>query len=347
MHKACHFEIKVRNRTNTASIVGAAAYCTGGRYRADRTGQRHDYRRRDVVSVESIRMPHDPERISNLADAAEKHPRGRTAREFVVSLPAALPLDVQRRLVRGYCLWLHDTFGMRSMAAIHPPYVDGMDKEIAADLRPATEGRKRPARYRGGERGNPLNQHVHILCPTRARDPETETFGKKLRDLDDVRTGPEFVQRSREEWQSRVNRALAKAGIADRVDLRSHERQAAAGDAPEGLVAQRRAGPRNTARSRRRIADGGTDDTVSGRSRAEIREANETLRTSWLALRAAEREKARGGGLRRSGRRKGSTPPCRGGRGRGRHKDSDDRRRACVGDRRRAPPRLPRSLGPG
>ncbi len=172
MHKACHFEIKVRNRTNTASIVGAAAYCAGGRYRADRTGQRHDYRRRrDVVSVESVRMPHDPERIWNLADAAEKHPRGRTARELVVSLPAELPLDVQRRLVRGYCLWLHDTFGISSMAAIHHPYIDGMDREILADLRPATEGRRRPARYSGNERGNPLNHHVHILCPTRKWDP--------------------------------------------------------------------------------------------------------------------------------------------------------------------------------
>ncbi len=58
-------------------------------------------------------------------------------------------------------------------------------------------------------------------------------------------------------------------------------------------MAQRKAGPRNTARSRRRVADDGLDDTVSGRTRAQIREANDILWMSWLALRAAERKKAR------------------------------------------------------
>ena len=293
-HKASRLEIKIRNRGSTASIVAAAAYCAGGRYRCDGTGRVKNYsRRRDVVSVESVKMPHDPERIWNLVSAAEKHPRARLAREILLSLPHELPLTTQRVLVRGFCLWLHDRYGISSMAAIHHPLAHGVDDEVVADMIPQTEGRKKPARARKDERGNPLNQHVHILCPTRVWDEETQSFGKKIRDLDDVKTGPGCVRQMREEWQRRVNRHLEKAGVAARVDLRSYEAAAAAGDAPEGLAPQPKLGPRNAARGRRREQETGRDDTFLGQVRAKTRAANDELWESWLILRDAEREKAR------------------------------------------------------
>lgn len=293
-HKASRLEIKIRNRGNTPSIVAAAAYCAGGRYRCDRTGRLKNYsRRRDVVSVESIKMPHDPERIWNIASAAEKHPRARLAREILVSLPHELPLETQRVLVRGYCLWLHDRYGISSMAAIHHPLAHGVDDEVVADMIPQTEGRKKPAKPRKDERGNPLNQHVHILCPTRFWDEDTQSFGEKIRDLDDVKTGPECVRRIREEWQRRVNRHLEMAGVKARVDLRSYAEAASAGDAPEGLTPQPKLGPRNAARGRRREQETGRDDTFLAQARAKTRAANEALWQSWLILRDAEREKAR------------------------------------------------------
>ncbi|SDG52214.1 MobA/MobL family protein [Alloyangia pacifica] len=293
-HKASRLEVKIRNRANTASIVAAAAYCAGGRYRCDRTERVKNYsRRRDVVSVESIKMPHDPERIWNFASASEKHPRARLAREILVSLPHELPLETQRVLVRGFCLWLHDRYRISSMAAIHHPLAHGVDDEVVADMIPQTEGRKKPAKPRKDERGNALNQHVHILCPTRVWDEETQRFGRKIRDLDDVKTGPECVQQIREEWQRRVNRQLEKAGVATRVDLRSYEAAALAGDAPDGLTPQTKLGPRNAARGRRRELETGSDDTYLGQARAKTRAANEALWESWLILRDAEREKAR------------------------------------------------------
>lgn len=294
IHKASRFEIKIRNRANTASIVGAAAYAAGGRYRCDRTGKAKNYsRRRDVVSVESIRMPHDPQRIFNLADAAEKHPRARLAREFVVSLPRELPLEVQRKLVRGFCLWMHDSYGVSSLAAIHHPLAHGTDREMVADMIPQTEGRNSTTVDRKDARGNPLNQHVHILCPTRFWDDETQSFGKKIRVLDDKERGPEIVQEMRDEWQRRVNRHLEKAGVTERVDLRSYQKMAAAGEAPEGLIPQPKMGPKNTARSRRRAQETGSDDTFLGRARAAARARNESLWESWIVLRDLERAKAR------------------------------------------------------
>lgn len=293
-HKASRLEVKIRNRGNNASLVAAAAYCAGGRYRCDRTGRMKNYsRRRDVVSVESIKMPHDPERIFNQACAGEKHPRARLAREILISLPHELPLEVQRRLVRGYCLWMHDRYGLSSMAAIHHPLAGGMDREILDDMIPQTEGRRKPAKPRKDERGNPLNQHVHILCPTRFWDEETQSFGKKIRDLEKVVAGPRIVQEMRDEWQRRVNRQLEKASADERVDLRSYQKAAVAGDAPEGLRPQPKLGPKNTARCRRFELETGRDDTFLGRARAKTRAANEALWESWLMLRDLEREKAR------------------------------------------------------
>lgn len=294
IHKASRLELKVRNRGNTPSIVAAAAYVAGGRYRCNRTGKVKNYsRRRDVVSVEAVKMPLDPARVFNLADEAEKHPRARLAREFVISLPHELPLDVQRQIVRGYCLWMHDRFGMSSLAAIHHPQAEGVDREIEADLIALREGHPRSTKPRKDDRGNPLNTHVHILCPTRKWCPISERFGKKLRDLDDKIKGPEIVQQLRDEWQRRVNRQLEKHGVPARVDLRSYEKMAAAGDAPDGLTSQRKMGPKNNARGRRLELDFGSDNSFLGRDRATIRAQNDALWECWLTLRALKREKAR------------------------------------------------------
>jgi MobA/MobL family. len=222
-------------------------------------------------------MPHDPERIFNAACAAEKHPRARIAREILISLPHELPLATQRILVRGYCLWLHDRFGISSMAAIHHPLADGLDGEILADMVPRTNGWKKPVKPRKDDRGNPLNQHVHILCPVRVWDDEAQRFGKKARILDDVETGPVCIQQMRNEWERRVNRHLVKAGVKARVDLRSYEKAAAAGDAPAGLTPQPKLGPKNSARGRRRELESGRDDTFLGEVRAKTKAANSSL----------------------------------------------------------------------
>ncbi len=294
-HKACHFEINIKNRGNCTSIVGAAAYRAGACYHDARIGRRCSYAaRRDVVSVEMIRGPDDPEEFWNAVDASETRKNARLAREFIISLPAELPLDDQRGLVRGFCLWLHDHYKLTSMAAIHHPFVDGMDREITQDLPGRSAGRRAGRRQvRGDDRGNPLNHHVHILAPTREWDPETGTMGPKLRALDDRKTGPQIVQHCREEWQKRVNVLLQKRGVTARVDLRSYEKMAAAGEAPQGLVAQRKLGPKITARGRRIARETGHDSTHSGQARERVQDHNAALWQSWLQLRALEREKAR------------------------------------------------------
>ncbi|MBP0485177.1 MobA/MobL family protein [Sagittula salina] len=292
-HKASRLEIKIRKRANTGSIVAAAAYCAGGRYRCDRTGRLKNYsRRRDVVSVESIKMPHDPERLWNLACAAEKHPRARLAREILVSLPHELPLETQRVLVRGFCLWLHDRYGISSMAAIHHPLAQGVDDEVVADMIPQTEGRKKPAKLRKHERGNALNHHVYILCPTRVWDENTQSFAKKIRGLDDVKTGPGCVRQIREEWRG-ASTGTWKRPAWRPVWICAATRRQRRPVTRQRVTPQPKLGSRNAARGRRREQEAGRDDTFLGQARAKARAATDELWKSWLILRDAEREKAR------------------------------------------------------
>ncbi len=294
-HKACHFGVTVKNRSNCTSIVGAAAYRAGASYRDERTGLRKSYRsKRDVVSVEMIRGPDDVEAFWNAADAAETRVNSRLAREILIALPYELPLDTQRKLVRGFCLWLHDEYRLTSMACIHHPFAGGWDKEILDDLRHSTEGADRQQKlFRKNDRGNAKNHHVHILTPTREWIASEQRFGKKLRDLDDLKSGPIIIQRCRDEWETRVNVQLKKHGVTERVDLRSYKAMAEAGDAPHGLAAQPKQGARNTARSRKFSAEDGYDSTHIGRKRGRTRAQNDLLWSSWLLLRALEREKAR------------------------------------------------------
>lgn len=294
-HKACHFGVTVKNRSNCTSIVSAAAYRAGASYRDERTGLRKSFRsKRDVVSVEMIRGPDDIEAFWNTADAAETRVNSRLAREILIALPYELPLDTQRKLVRGFCLWLHDEYRLTSMACIHHPFAGGWDKEILDDLMPSTEGADRQQKMvRKNDRGNAKNHHVHILTPTREWIASEQKFGKKLRDLDDLKSGPIIIQRCRDEWETRVNVQLKKHGVKERVDLRSYKAMAKAGDAPNGLAAQPKQGARNTARSRKFAAEHGYDSTHIGRKRGRTRAQNDLLWSSWLLLRALEREKAR------------------------------------------------------
>lgn len=294
LHKACHFSISTKSRANCASLIGAVAYRIGGSLYDHRLGLRKSYRsKRDVVSVEMIRGSDDIEAFWNAADAAETRINARVAREFLIALPVELPLDAQRRLVRGYCLWLHDQYQISSMAAIHHPHADGADREIQADKIPQTEGRPPPKRARGDGRGDPRNQHVHILTATREYHRKEGRFGMKLRDLDDKEKGPEIVQACRDEWQKRVNAALARSGVKERVDLRSYEKMVAAGDAPDGLIPQRKLGPRNTARGRRYEVEHDRDTTHMGIERKTTQDHNEQLWACWEERRALERERSR------------------------------------------------------
>ena len=189
-------EIKTVSRSQGASAVAGAAYRAGLDLTDLRTGERHDYTRRNGVVAFGILAPadapgwaQDPAQLWNAAEAAETRKNSVVAREFLVSLPHELTDDQRADLARYLTAHLVGRFGFAAMFAIHAP-----DK--SADAR---------------------NHHVHILATTRRMEPTG--LGAKTRELDDRKTGA--VEEVRAKVASTINQHLERAGFSERVDHRS------------------------------------------------------------------------------------------------------------------------------
>lgn len=221
-HAAAHHRITKINRTSGRSAVAAAAYRHNAKMTDNRTGKRHNFTRKgDLVAEGVIGWSDTTEALWNAAEDSEKRKNSVIAREAVIALPHELDRDTQQRLIRGHCLMLRDRYGVAVSWVIH-------------DTEKKTGSR---------------NDHAHILFTTREVS-KTGEFGKKTRTLDDRKTGPGEFEHMREAWAKRANAALEKAGVAERIDHRSHKRRAAAGEAPEQAT-QRHMGPRLTAIARK------------------------------------------------------------------------------------------------
>ncbi|WP_372520329.1 MobA/MobL family protein [Limimaricola soesokkakensis] len=297
-----------------------AAYCARTSYWDARLGQRFTERQRGgLLSHELVNWASDAESLWNAAEKAETRINSRVVRELRPSLPAELPLDQQVRLVRGYCLWLRDTYGVAVQANVHAPRFKDPELEarLRADRSPGAEERYRQALF-DPEKTN-LNFHAHILMTTRMVDRETGAFGDKTNDLDRKKTGPSEILKIRKVWETRTNAALAQAGAERRVDLRSYRDMAKARDAPEGLIAQKHLGPAQAARGRRfevleeaefqgnirllaphsrqavrdKLRGADWDTSEAGVKREAIRRHNEDLWLDWILRRARLREEAR------------------------------------------------------
>ena len=296
IHPASHCPLFVLSRGKGRSAVGAAAYIARCQMTDARVGRSFNYRRTTGLLTQGlVNWSGSAEELWNAAEAAEKRVNARVARELRPALPAELPLDEQRRLVHGFSCWLKDEFGVAVHYALHAPTFH--DKALERDLWHAREsvvGEEAYLQALSDPTRTNLNFHAHILFTTRQVDTETGALGAKTRDLDNVKTGPEKLLAIRKEWEKRANAALARAGSEARIDLRSYEEMAKAGDAPEGLTAQRHLGPRETARTRKRAKAKKTGPKSPAQiKREKVRDRNEDLWLSWMQLQSLQREKAR------------------------------------------------------
>lgn len=194
------------------SAVAAAAYRTGCELTDERTGQVHDYtRKRNVVSAEVITPDGSlVERAAlwNAAEAAEKRQDARTAREWVIALPAELEASERAELARAFGAELARRYGVAVDVAIHRP-------DRAGDTR---------------------NHHAHLLTTTRQVQRDASgalVLGDKttLELSDTARRGrglgaaADEVTALRQLWEQMANRALERAGRAERIDARSLKAQ--------------------------------------------------------------------------------------------------------------------------
>lgn len=144
----------------------------------------------------------------NAAESAEKRKDARTAREWVVALPAELDADERAELARSFASELASRYGVAVDVAIHQP-----DRE-----------------------GDNRNHHAHILTTTRqvTRDDEgrlvlgekatIELSDRKRREMGLGKAADE-VKAVRELWEQTTNAALERAGRSERIDARSLKAQ--------------------------------------------------------------------------------------------------------------------------
>lgn len=275
------------------SSVAAAAYASRSRMTDHRTGLIYNYKSVPGLLGEGVvHWNGSAESLWNAAEASETRINSRVARELRPALPAELPLDDQLSLVRGFCLFLKDRYGVASHWVVHAPTYH--EKELGKRLwreRDTDGGQKKYLEALTDPEKTNLNFHAHIRWTVRKVDRETGAFGEKTHDLDRQETGSAEVKAIRAEWERRTNAALEKAGNKSRIDLRSYKDMASAGDAPVGLRAQEHAGPLRTAKIR--SAAEFIDEPMVAVRNATVRQENDALWENWFELRRLAREKAR------------------------------------------------------
>ena len=195
-----HCRLKPISRAAGRSVVACAAYRTGMTLEDERYAMQRDFsRKNDVVTAFTLApdsapaWAHDVTQLWNAVEAKEKRKDAQLAFEWEVALPNELDHAQRENIARTFTGWLVAQYGVAVTTGIHE----------------------------GGDRGNGLNDHMHVLMTTRPIDADGFA-AKKLREFN-TRPGtknPE-VDRVREEVADLINAGLEDAGSPERVDHRS------------------------------------------------------------------------------------------------------------------------------
>ena len=220
-----HFEIKITKRSKRQSAVAGAAYQSGENLFSEYDQKHKDHRRKqhEVVYTEIMLPTNAPPEYAdratlwNSAEEVEKQWNSQLARRFVVALPREVPLEMCPQMMQEYCNEYFVSKGMCCDFAIHDPDPPGH------------------------------NPHCHIMLTMRAIDGNGKWMPKsrKVYDLDEngeriklpsgrwkshkedtVDWNEQYhAEEWRHGWEVIQNKYLELAGSAERVDMRSYERQ--------------------------------------------------------------------------------------------------------------------------
>jgi hypothetical protein len=220
-----HLSVRSISRAKGHSAVAQIAYDTRSKLINERTGEKHDWSKHkaEVIDWQIIGPAMQPGELAMRAEQAEKRWDARVGRAMDVAVPHELSTKAQWDLVRGFGLQLRDTYGAALCVSLHRPNAKGDDRNV----------------------------HGHIFMTTRAVDADGSFSKTKIRDLDDRKLGPAEVERIREMWEVRCNRALRKAGVSETVNRHSLKIQGVDRPATKHLGAKATAMTRNGCKMRK------------------------------------------------------------------------------------------------
>lgn len=191
-----HCSVDIIGRSKGHSSTAAAAYRAGEKIKDERTGELHDYSRKQNCAANGILLPEgapaefaDRETLWNAVEKTEKRSDAQLCRSFDMALPNEMPEDLQEQLIQEFCQEQFADHGITSDWSIHRP---------------------KP------KKGESKNDHAHVL--TTMRDVDEHGFGKKNRSWNDK----DMVSKWREAWASKVNEYIDRYKIQENyIDHRS------------------------------------------------------------------------------------------------------------------------------
>ena len=185
-----HASFQIIKRSAGRSSVAAAAYRSAERLVDERTGDVHDYARKQGVAETFIMAPSgspdwalDRNQLWSTVELTEKRKGAQLARELNVALPIELSRSESKELLQSYVQKAFVDQGMIADIAMHD-----MDSE---------------------------NPHAHIMLTL--REIKDGVFCNKNRDWN----AKEKLVAWREGWEKEVNKQLERLGHEARVDHRS------------------------------------------------------------------------------------------------------------------------------
>ena len=197
-----HLSVKTIKRSAGRSATAAAAYRVGERIECQREGRVHDYTRKQGIEETFILTPKDApdwaldrSKLWNEVEASETRRNSVTAREWELALPSEISAEDRSQITRDFAQELVSRYAVAGDVASHAPHREGEQR----------------------------NHHAHVLTSTRKL--EADGFTAKPRVLDSAKTGGVEIEQMRGVWADLQNRALERAGEAERVDHRTLEAQ--------------------------------------------------------------------------------------------------------------------------
>ncbi len=258
-----HLSIRPISRAKGHGAVAQIAYDTRCKLTDDRTGQKHDWskHKQDVIAWQIIGPKMTPGELAARAEQAERRWDARVGRAMDVALPHELNPKAQWDLLRGFGLQLRDEYGAALCVSLHHP----------------------------NTKGDQRNAHGHIFMTSRVVDEDGDFSKTKIRSLDDRKLGPVEVERIREMWEVRCNRALRRAGLSENVTRLSLKAKGIDRPATQHLGPKAVAMTRNGCRPRK--AETNREILSASRRIAEIESQLQQLKTH--AHRVSHKQSAR------------------------------------------------------
>lgn len=220
------------SRSSGGSSTAKGAYISGSCITDGRTGEAHDYEKKQGVEHTEIILPKEiadeikdkeqqnqptdkevskeekdkltPEKLWNKAEQAENRKDARVAREWVVGLPHELTAEQRKELSRALGQEISNRYQVATQISLHEPSKQGDDR----------------------------NYHVHILSTTRKIDRDLNLTDKADIELSNkkclalgIKTTDEQIKDVRGMISDKINLHLERANINERVTHLSYKDQ--------------------------------------------------------------------------------------------------------------------------